>query len=367
MAPLERISRVDVLPAMLPVRPHEDETRGAAQQHVFLRLETDGGVVGWGEARALPSWTGETLETITIVLRDYFAPVLLGVNPFARNAVAALLDEIVTGAMPSAKAAVDIALHDLQGRIAGLPIHELFGGKVRDQVRLTPSIRADTPEAMGELAARFAGARSLKVKISGDVTLDVARLEAVRAAAPTVAIWLDANQNYTPTKALALFERIGGVDGVACLQQPMPSGDWLGMARLRARSPLPLAVDEGCFGVEQVLPLAQLGVADLVVLKVCKAGGLRPLAEMAAVARRAGLDLLGSGLTESGIGLAAAVHLCSTLDLRLPPQLNGVQFLDDLCVAGLEVEGSVAVRVPSRPGLGVEVDEERIRAYGVEV
>ncbi|MBI2301205.1 MAG: muconate cycloisomerase [Armatimonadetes bacterium] len=363
---VDRIARVEVIPAALPVKRHEDESRGEAQQHVFLRLQTDQGVVGWGEARALPSWTGETVASITSALHDYFAPALLGANPFARNAILATIDELVTGSSPSARAAVDTALHDLQGRILGIPVHELLGGKVHDRVNLSWSLRAESPAAMRELALKHHGAKCLKVKVTGDPGLDAERLGAVHEAAPNVDLWLDGNQNYTPTSALSLLDRVRSVKRVVCLQQPVPSSDWLGMARLRQRSPLPLAVDEGCFSVSQVLPLAQLGVADLVVLKLCKAGGLRDLLLMAQVAQQAGLDLLGSGLTESGIGLAAAIHVYSVLDLRLPPQLNGPQFLEELCATGLENSSPMALRVPNEPGLGIEVDEERIRAYRLD-
>jgi len=366
----DRIARVEVLPAALPVKPHEDDSRGESQQHVFLRLETDGGVVGWGEARALPSWTGETLESITTTLGDYYAPVLLSANPFARNAILATCDEMVTGSgqngMPAARAAVDIALHDLQGKIAGVAVHELLGGKITDSLHLSHSLRADTPHAMRDAALRYHDGRCLKVKMTGDTAVDAERLAVVTDAAPMAAIWLDGNQNYTPTSAMVLLERIRSSKRVVCLQQPVPSTDWFGLARLKQRSPLPLAIDEGCFSAHDVLRVARLEVADLVVLKLCKAGGLRDLLRMGDLATAAGLDLLGSGLTEAGIGLAAAVHAFSTLKLRLPPQLNGPQYLEDLCVDGLEINHST-VKVPNGPGLGVTVDEERIRAYGIDV
>lgn len=367
----DRIARVEVLPVALPVRPHEDASRGESQQHVFLRLETQDGVVGWGEARALPSWTGETLESLTTTLSDYFAPVLLNASPFARNAILAACDEMVTtsgsNGMPGAKAAVDIALHDLQGKICGVAIHELLGGKLHSSLPLSHSLRADTPHAMRESALRFHESRCLKVKLTGESGLDIERLGAVTDACPTAQIWLDGNQNYSPTSAMVLLERIRSSKRVVCLQQPVPSTDWFGMARLRQRSPLPLAIDEGCFSPADVLRVARLEVADLVVLKLCKAGGLRELVRTAELATAAGLDLLGSGLTESGVGLAAAVHVFSTLKLRLPPQLNGAQYLDDLCVSGLDFNGHGAIKVPTGPGLGVEVDEERIRGYAIEL
>ncbi|MBZ0214833.1 MAG: muconate cycloisomerase [Nitrospirae bacterium] len=364
---IHRIARVDVLPAGIPVRPDEDETRGRSQQHVFLRIETDQGAVGWGEARALPSWTGETLEATVAALSNYFTPALLGKNPFARNAIMAFCEELITGTMAAAKAAVDTALYDVQGKIAGLPVHEFFGGKRRDLIRLSHSLRSGTPDQIREAAQKHHDSRCLKVKLSGDPGHDAERVAAVVDGAPNAEIWLDANQNYTPTSALLLLDRVAGYKRIACLQQPVPSRDWLGMARLRERSPIPIAIDEGFNSPDDVLRLAPLGVADMVVLKLCKSGGLRELADTAALAKAAGFDVLGSGLTESSIGLAAALHVYSTIDLRLPPQLNGPQYLETLVAEGLVVENGTAIGVPNKPGLGLEVDEETIRSLAMDL
>lgn len=364
---IHRIARVDVLPAALPVRPDEDDSRGRSQQHVFLRLETDQGVIGWGEARALPSWTGETLESTVAALSNYFTPVLLGVNPFARNAIMATCDELITGTMAAAKAAVDTALYDLQGKIAGLPVHEFFGGKRRDLIRLSHSLRSGSAEQIREAAQQHHDSRCLKVKLSGDPGHDAERVAAVIDGAPAADIWLDANQNYTATSAVKLLDRIGDFKRIACLQQPVPSKDWHGMARLRQRSPIPIAIDEGFSTAEDVLRLAPLGVADLIVLKLCKAGGLRELVDTATVARASGLDVLGSGLTESGVGLAATLHVYSTLDLRLPPQLNGPQYLETLVAAGLNIDHGAAISVPNKPGLGIDVEEETIRSLALDL
>jgi len=364
---IHRIARVDVLPAGIPVRPDEDESRGRSQQHVFLRLETDQGVVGWGEVRALPSWTGETLEATVAALSNYFTPALLGKNPFARNAIMAFCEELITGTMAAAKSAVDTALYDVQGKIAGIPVHEFFGGKRRDKIRLSHSLRSGTPEQIREAAQKHHDSRCLKVKLLGDPGHDAERVAAVVDGAPGADIWLDANQNYTATSAMMLLDRVGGFKRIACLQQPVTSKDWHGMARLRQRSPIPIAIDEWFNTPEDVLRLAPLGVADLVVLKLCKAGGLRELVDTATVARACGLDVLGSGLTEAGVGLAAALHVYSMLALRLPPQLNGPQYLETLVADGLQIENGTAILVPNRPGLGIDVDEETIRSLALDV
>src|SRR5205807_2824469 len=126
------------------------------------------------------------------------------------------------------------------------------------------------------------------------------------------------------------------------LEQPVRSVDWMGLRMARERSPLPIAVDEGCFSSFDVARVAEMRAAELVVLKVCKSGGLRECLKSAVVAEANGMGLLGSGLTESGVGFAASVHLFSTIRTLLPPELNGVQFLDDMWVEGLQLDGASA-------------------------
>ena len=136
------------------------------------------------------------------------------------------------------------------------------------------------------------------------------------------------------------------------------------MKRVRDRSSLPIALDEGCFSSYDVARLARMEAGDLVVLKVAKSAGLWGCQRSAIVAEAHGLGLLGSGLTETGVGLAAALHLYSTLELQLAPELNGPEFLADLMVQGLQIEGCT-VTVPDTPGLGVTVNEEKIRANAI--
>jgi muconate cycloisomerase len=159
---------------------------------------------------------------------------------------------------------------------------------------------------------------------------------------------------------------VENIPQVRCLEQPVKSVDWLGVRRARERTRLPMALDEGCFSSYDVARAARLDVCDLIVLKIAKSAGLWGCQRSAAVAQAHGLGLLGSGLTEAGIGLAASVHLYSTLELLLPPELNGPRFLADLFVAGLQIDGNV-VTVPDAPGLGIQVNEDAIRAHALRI
>lgn len=336
---------------------------GTLGEVVFVRIETAGGAVGWGEQRALPSWSYETGSTIAAVVTEQLAPLLIGAEPnvaaFHRAADAALRPAVSQG-FPFARAAVDVALHDLLGRIAGVPVSTLLGGRLVDEVPLCSAIGVDSVEATREHALASADLHAYKVKVGGDLDRDVAAVTAVAEVAGGKPLWLDANQSYRPSAAHQLVDRVRGTPGLWCIEQPVGSLDWGGMRRLSGRLGLPVAIDEGCFSASDLARSAVLDLADLVVVKTCKSGGLRGALRSAAVAEAHGIEILASGLTDCGVGFAAALHLFSGLTLSLPAELNGPELLADLYVDGIEIVDGRA-RVPVGPGLGVTVDEERIR------
>jgi muconate cycloisomerase len=370
------IRKVEAIPARVPYRDTFVigrglvATGGQAGQYIYVRVETEGGAVGWGETIALPSWSYETADSITGTVRNHLAPIVIGRSAFDQAYFERQFDETLTPAVsqgfPFAKSAVQVATLDAAARVAGLPLHRFFGGKLRDRIELSYALSIDKPEAMARAAASMPAVKCYKLKVSGDPKLDVARLEAVLKARPDVDIWIDANQSYRPVHLETFCKQIENIPQVRCLEQPVKSVDWLGVRRARERTKIPMALDEGCFSSYDVARAARLDVCDLIVLKVAKSAGLWGCQRSAAVAQAHGLGLLGSGLTEAGIGLVASVHLYSTLELLLPPELNGPKFLGELFIDGVEIKDNV-VTVPDGPGLGVNVQEERIRALAIRV
>lgn len=371
-----RIARVEAIPCRVPFRQAfvigrgQVGAAGSFGQHVFVRMETEDGHVGWGESRALPSWSYETVETITSSIRGYLAPLVEGRSPFELNALHRAMYETLTpsasNGQPFAKAAIDLALHDLQGQITGQPIHALLGGKVRSQVPLTYALSLADPETMAAQAAGYRECDCFKIKVAGEPEMDRDRVRAISEARPDATLWLDANQAYSPARLVPFLEAVREIPRVFCLEQPVRSVDWLGLRAARERSHLPIAIDEGCFSAFDVARVAELRAAELVVLKVCKCGGLRECLKSAAVAEAQGLGLLGSGLTESGVGFTAGIHYFGAVDTLLPPELNGVQFLESMWVEGLQINGTT-VTVPDHPGLGVRVREDLIREHALEI
>jgi len=345
-------------------------TGGQAGQYVYVRIESADGHLGWGETIALPSWSYETVESIVSTVEKHLAPIVIGHSAFDQAYFLKQFDEVLTPAVsqgfPFAKSAVQVASLDLAGRIAGLPLHRFFGGKLCDKIDLTFALSIDEPVRMAEAARAFPTVKCFKVKVAGDPVVDAARVHAVAKARPDADLWIDANQSYRPVHLESFLQRIAGMEQVRCLEQPVKSVDSLGLKRARSRSPIPIAVDEGCFSSYDVARLARMEACDLVVLKIAKSAGAWGCQRSAIVAEANGLGLLGSGLTEAGIGLAASIHLYSTQELVLPPELNGPKFLDNLFVDGLVIRDNT-VTVPDGPGLGVEVREAEIRSRAIRL
>ena len=373
---MSKIAHVDVYPTAVGMKDVFNigtgfvGDTGSAGDHVFVKIATDDGYVGWGEQRALPSWSYETTESITTTIRHHIAPLLLGQDPLNHNAIHhAIYDALkpaVSNGHPFAKAAVDIALHDLRGRILDVPLHTLLGGKRHDTLPLAYALSIDTPEIMGLKAKALSPCSCFKVKVAGNPAADEERLRAVHEAMPDAQLWIDANQSYTPSNALKLLKRIEDIRKIYCMEQPVASQDWFGMKRVREDAPVPIAIDEGCFTYFDLAKVVRLACADAVVLKVCKSGGLAECLKSVHVAEANSIELLGSGLTEAGIGFIASVHLFATVDLVLPAELNAPAFLETLAVSGVEIHDHV-VTVPDGPGLGVVPDEDYIKANLLKV
>jgi muconate cycloisomerase len=370
------IKKFEVLPVGVKFRSVFRIGRGvvgggaAVGKYVFLRLETADGQVGWGATNTVPSWSYETPESVVGTLQHHLCPLLLDRSPFELNTIKKLMDQTITNAVsngaPFAKSAVEIALLDLAGQVSGLPVHRLLGGRIHDTVELCYAIGIDAPETMASEARRFPECKCFKVKIAGDPDTDLQRVRLVTEARPDAQIILDPNQAYVATSLGRFLEGARQFRMVRCIEQPIRSEDLLGLRRIREKSPIPIAIDEGSFSSFDLARAVRLEATDLLVLKVPKSGGVTNSLKSAIVAEANGIGLLGSGLTDAGVSFMAAIHLYSTLDLLLPAELNGPEFLTDMMVDGIQMKG-VTVTVPDTPGLGIRVPEDRVRAARFKV
>ena len=353
------------------VRKHKlSNTSVTAQSYVIVQLRLENGVIGIGEAATLggPRWSEESVEAIKGNIDTYLAPVLIGLRA-DRFAAAGVAMDSAAQRNNAAKAALETALFDAVGKTVGLPIAALLGGIVRDRIPVLWTLASgdpvqETEEAERKLAARLH--RTFKVKIGAQTpAADMARLaHLVRALGDRAALIVDANQAWDETVSRRCLQQLQEL-GVALVEQPLPAWNVAGMGRLRATAGgPPLLADECVFTAHDMMAVAAASAADAVSLKLVKHGGLLGLCRVAAVAEAAGIGLYGGCLLESSIGAAAHLQAFATLrELAWGCEHFGPQILsDDLVTEPLRFE-DFDVHLPTGPGLGVMLDEDKLRRF----
>ncbi|MEA2523463.1 MAG: L-Ala-D/L-Glu epimerase [Thermomicrobiales bacterium] len=364
-----RIATIDVIPAKLPLREPFVISYGtyADVLSVLVRITTSEGVVGWGEATPDPNVTGETWGGTAATLRDDLAPALIGRDARDREAAMRALDARVEG-VPAAKAALDMALHDLVGRALGVPVWALLGGRSKSHLTISRVVSMKAPEEMARDAARHVGDgfRTVKVKVGDGANwrLDAARIAAVREAiGPEIGLKVDVNQGWkTAGVAIAAIR--------ACLssapdhvEQPVAWWDLEGLAEVRRQTGATIMVDEGCHGPRDVLRVTALRAADLVNIKLMKCGGLIGALTLNAIAETAGIVAQVGTMVESSIASAAGLQLALALANVRTVEMGGPLMLaEDLGDVRAWYDRD-RITVPDRPGLGIEVDEAAVRRF----
>jgi L-alanine-DL-glutamate epimerase-like enolase superfamily enzyme len=365
-----RIAHIDVIPVRYPMTGYFKffaGPRGAAgRAAVLVKATADNGMVGWGQSVPIAKWSYETLETATIVMRDYFAPVLVGHDPLDIASAHAKMDKAIapgfsTG-MPIARAGIDIALHDLAGKLQGKSLCEMWGLPRGGPLTLSWTVNARTLDEADQVIAtgQERGYRHFNIKVAPDIEHDVALAKRVRLRAPDTFLWADANGGYDPETALKAAPRLADA-GVDVLEAPIKPNQISGYQALKKQGALPILMDEGCISPVEVQEFIRLGMVDGIAMKPSRCGGLMSNKRQIEIVQEAGLMWLGSGLTDPDISLAATLGLYGAFGLKKPAALNGPQFVTyDVLKTPLQVEnGSLAV--PTGPGLGIEVDEEKVQ------
>ncbi len=295
--------------------------------------------VGRGEAAPIDRYD-ETPESALAFIEEHGD--LLGDDPFALEEIGARLEEIP--GEHAAKAALDAALHDLQGKLLGVPVWQLLGlPRVGPPTSWT--IWLGDPDDMARRTERVAGRfKRLKLKLGGADGLDVDRVRAVRSRTD-LPLQVDVNEWWSLDEALDAVPQLVEL-GVVYVEQPLPAAD-PDAEELRARSPIPIYVDEDCHTLGDVAHCAE--IAHGINIKLAKSGGIREAIRMAHAARALGLGVMLGCMVESGIGIAAGcvvAPLCDHVDLD-----GNLLLADDPCPGVMFVDG---LQVPSRePGLGV--------------
>lgn len=364
-----KIERIDVFPVRYPTVGHFKFFKGPQGEYgrsaVFVKMTADGGTVGWGQSVPIYTWSYETLETATVVIRDYLAPTLVGRDPLdvagAHRALDRGLAASFSTAMPIARAGLDLALHDLTGRLTGRSLAEMWGKPRGGPLLLSWTLNPRTLDEVEPLveAGRKRGYRHFNIKVAPDPEFDIELARRVRKEVPRGFLWADANGGYDVDAALAVAPKLADA-GVDVLEAPLKPNRIRGYQALKKQGALPILMDEGVVSPVELVEFIRLGMLDGLAMKAARTGGLASAKRQIEIIERAGLVWLGSGLCDPDISLAANLGLYGAFGLEKPAALNGPQFLAaDVLARPLEIGDGVA-QVPSGPGLGVEIDEEKV-------
>jgi L-alanine-DL-glutamate epimerase-like enolase superfamily enzyme len=355
------------LPMLKPVIMAGEEVRRA--DNVLVRVETDTGATGWGEAASAPVMTGETLESIVSAVH-YLSSALRDRDAADIAGALTAMDGRMYG-NHGAKAAIEIALYDLAGRAAGKPVHALLGEKKRSRMPLLGVIGGGDYD--GDLAdadkKKAAGFTAYKIKVGiGTPEDDAARTRDIcKVLGGGMLISADANQGFTTEQALTYVRAVKG-SGLDFFEQPVEASDLAGMASVAAATDIAIGADEGIHSLEDIKRHHQHKAARGVSLKAIKLGGIRAVTEAGKLCDRLGMSVNISCKTgESSIACAAALHVASVIpNIAWGLTLTHTGLAEDVTAHPIPTARG-HVDGLDRPGLGVDVDEDRIRRHRVAI
>lgn len=366
-----KIDRIDLFPMRYPTvgffKFFEEPGGVYGRAAVSVKITADNGVVGWGQSVPVARWSYETLDTTTTVLRDYLAPTLIGLDPLdipaAHKAMDGALAPAFTMGMPLARAGLDLALHDLAGRLTGRSLAQMWGRPRGGPLRLSWTVNARSLDEadLSIETGRKRGYHNFNIKVAPDPEFDLQLARHVRRLVPNGFLWADANGGYDLTTAMQVAPKLADA-GVDILEAPIKPNRLSGYQALKKQGALPILMDEGVITPVELREFIRLKMLDGVAMKPSRTGGLLWAKRQIEILVDAGLMWLGSGLSDPDISLAASLGLFGAFGLARPAALNGPQFLtDDVLARPLQPQGDT-IEVPTGPGLGIEVDEAKVAA-----
>jgi muconate cycloisomerase len=356
------------LPMLKPVIMANEQVHRA--ENVLVRIEAEDGTVGWGEAASAPGMTGDTLESIVAAVH-FLEPMLRGRDPQDIEGAMTAMERRMYG-NGGAKAAVEIALYDLVGRASGKPVHALLGEKVRSRMPLLGmigggSFQGDLDEAEKKKAAGFT---VFKVKVGVDTAAkDAERTRAVcKVLGSGMIISADANQGFSTAEAIEYVRGVKGA-GVDFLEQPVMADDLGEMAKVAAvDGSIAIGADEGIHSLADIQSHHDRKAARGVSLKAIKLGGLSNLVAAARLCGKLGMSVnLSCKTGEASVACAAALHAASVIpNIDWALTLTHTALGEDVTAKPIPTAKG-QVELVDRPGLGVEVDEDRVRRHRVQI
>jgi len=355
-----RIKRIEAFLISVPLKKSWEISlyRMETRNHAVVEVETESGVVGYGEVSPAPAFMGEDGRMIIHIINQILAPPLIGSDAFDLEALHQRMNQTLYG-NGAAKAVIDIAFHDLLGKITNLPTFQLLGGKVREEVPLSWVVGIQTPEKAVEEAQHYLskGINTIKVKIGGDPEKDIQKIRFIRERlGDQFKLRVDANQGYRSDQAIKILRQMEPFD-LESIEQPVPAYDIDGMRQVAEALDTPVIADESVFSLQDAFRVISSRAADIINIKVGKVGGLLPAKKIAALAESANIPCtIGSNL-ELGVGTSASLHfglstpnILYPCDLAIGPFLHQEEIIDPI----FELADG-RIKPMQGPGLGVSL------------
>lgn len=328
---------------------------------IIVRMTTSCGIVGYGEAVPDEHVTGETIESTIAVLRHQLGPLLIGKNPMQLEHLHDLMNRSNRG-VPAAKAALDIACHDILGKKLNQPIYAWIGGRFHDAFPVTHVLSIDTPERMAREAEAQVelGYTAIKMKVGVDVHSDVQRVKAVRhAVGPNIPIRIDVNQGWRNAANTVTAMRLLEPYQIDWVEQPVEADDFESMVEVKQKIAVPLMMDEGVRDMYDMRRMTMMQAAHKANIKLMKCGGIHPAKKLVHMAEMSGIECQIGSMVESSIASSAGFHVAFSSKNVHTVELTGpLRFSKDV--------GNLTYDLPNislneRPGLGIEIDEEMLQ------
>lgn len=366
-----KITAIETYPVRIPLKPARRMIsalgKQAASELLIIRVLTDVGVEGVGEATVAARWSGETVWTAKAIVEKVLAPAVIGLSPHDIVKLDHQMDQVCVHNW-FAKSAIEMACWDIQGKVAGKPVYELLGGAYRPrEIRCRFSIGAYPPDRTRQRTEELLqeGFTTLKVKVGTVFAEDIERVRIVREiAGPTIDLVIDANCGFDAATAIRAANELEDCK-VSLFEQPTPDGDYAGMAEVRAEIEPFVMADESCFNLVHAKELIRNSACDVISVYPGKNGGIRKCKEIVEFAGKNFVSCsIGSNL-EFDIATAAMCHLavaCPNLELeRFPGDILGPDYHEfSIAKDPISIQGPI-VTITDRPGLGIEVDWKTVR------
>jgi len=323
--------------------------------NVLVCLQTNQGIVGWGEAAPFPALTGDTQATSIAAAKD-IAELVTGQDALNYGKIINAIHSFIPH-NPCIKAAFDMALFDILGKVADLPLYKLLGGaKNSFETDLTISLHTPEETAIRGLEAVKKGFKTIKAKVGVSMESDVARIKALReAVGPEISIRIDANQGWSVPEAIKTLDRLTEYD-IQLIEQPVSASDLAGLKQVRNSVKIPVMADEALFSPADALQIIKSEAADYLNIKLMKAGGILPSLKIAHLGEAAGLRCMVGCMNESNLSITAGAHLHASQSHIIFADLDTSFFLKvDPVIGGIKINNGI-VTLPEQAGIGAEVD-----------